>query len=119
MRTFAATTKLSSTNLPKSYKRVTNSSGFFIIFTAAFHSKDLGFLFLSTSIFSFQCPAIKSIQEANTSGTPAGGLVNDLAIVKSFFWIPCKDSLAYSIKGTAALRSASVDSFLAVTSVLI
>jgi len=79
---------LSSTILPKSYKRYTNSSGDFIILTDAFHSTDLGFLFLSTSIISFQCPAIRKATHANTSGTPVGGLANDLAVEKSFFYIP-------------------------------
>lgn len=59
------------------------------------------------------------MQAAKTSGTPPGGFANDLAVTKSFFWIPCKDFFASSTNGIAANRSASVDSFLYVTSNLI
>lgn len=117
--TLLGTTWFSSTILPKSYNLFNNSSGFFISFKADFHSKDFGFLFLSISIASGQCPAINNIAAAKTSGTPPGGLVNDLAVTKSFFWIPYKDFLASSTKGIAAAKSFSVDSFLAVTSSLI
>lgn len=57
-----------------------NSSGFFIIFKAAFHSQLLGFLFLSISIASGQNPANSQITAENTSPTPPGGLENDLAV---------------------------------------
>jgi len=62
-----------------------NSSGFFIIFRADFQSVALGRLFLSTSMASGKKEASKYIHEANTSGTPDGGLVQDLAVWKSFF----------------------------------
>jgi len=57
-----------------------NSSGFFIIFKDDFHSTFFGFLFLSTSIASFQNPANKNYVAANTSGTPEGGLDQLLAV---------------------------------------
>ena len=117
--TFPGTTPLSSTIFPKSYNLFKNSSGFFISFNDAFHSTDFGFLFLSISIASAQCPAIKYIAAANTSGTPPGGFANDLAVTKSPFLIPYNDLLASSTKGIAAAKSFSVDSFLAKTSVLI
>lgn len=46
---------------------------------ADFHDTSLGFLFLSTSTAS-KYPANKYIQAAKTSGTPPGGVENDLAV---------------------------------------
>lgn len=98
---------------------VKNSSGDFIIFKAAFQSTAFGFLVLSISIASGKNPANKYIVAANTSGTPAGGFAHDFAVLKSSFLIESKAYLAYSIKGSAALKSASVDVFFSSTSYLI
>jgi len=57
-----------------------NSSGDFIIFNEDFQLTSLGFLDLSTSIPSGKNPANKYMQAANTSGTPPGGLAQDLAV---------------------------------------
>lgn len=60
-------------------------------FWAAFQSDCLGFLFLSASI-SLKNPDNNHIVAPKTSGTPPGGLANDLATWKSFFSIEFKAS---------------------------
>jgi hypothetical protein len=56
---------------------------------------------------------------ANTSGTPGGGFAQDLAVRKSSFLIESRAYLAYSIRGSAAFKSASVEVFFSSTSYLI
>jgi len=96
-----------------------NSSGDFIILRALFQSVPLGFLFLSTSIASGKKPANKYIVALKTSGTPGGGLAQDLAYWKSVFLILFRAALADSTSGIAASRSAYVEDFLNSTSFLI
>jgi len=95
------------------------SSGFFIIFKHDFHSADFGFLFLSTSIVSFQCPAIKYITEPKTASNPNGGEAKDLIYWKSCFLIVLRAAKAYSTKGPAASKAACVEVFFYSTSLFI
>jgi hypothetical protein len=117
--TFGADTRFWSTVSLKLMSLVRKSSGFFINFKLLFQSQVLGFLFLSTSIASGQNPASIQIQAENTSPTPPGGLLKDLAVWKSFLEMEFKAAFACSIKGPAASRSASVEAFFSVTSSLI
>lgn len=52
---------------------------------------------------------------AKTSGTPPGGLDQDLAVLKSSFLMESSADLAYSTNGIAASRSFIVDCFYAST----
>ncbi len=92
--------------------------GSFISFWAAFQSNALGFLFLSASIY-LKKPESNQIVAPNTSGTPPGGLANDLAVWKSFFSIEFRAASAFATKGPAASNLASVVVFLDSTSALI
>ena len=78
--TLEAGTWLASTMSLKDFSFSTNCSGFFINFTEDFQSQALGFLFLSMSMASGKNPARRNTVAENTSGTPAGGLDQDLAV---------------------------------------
>lgn len=58
------------------------------------------------------------MQEANTSGTPAGGEAQDLAVVKSFLLIVSREERASATRGAAASRSLYVEVFFSSTSTL-
>lgn len=117
--TIAGFTQFASIISLKSNNLFLNSSGLPIRRRHDFQSTDFGFLFLSTSITSFQNPVNKYVAAANTSGIPGGGFVNDLTIQKSFLFTFSNAFLAYSAIGSAASRSAYVDAYFSETSVFI
>ncbi len=116
---FELGTKFASTVSLKFINLFIKSNGLPIILTQDFQSNVFGFLFLSTSITSFQNPANIHIVAIKTSGTPYGGLVNFLAKSKSYFFKLFKASIAFYTNGTAASKSAWVLVFFSSTSFLI
>jgi len=100
-------------------KATMNAFGSFISFWAAFQSKALGFLVFGSESISLKNPDNSQIVAENTSGTPPGGLANDLATWKSFFSIEFKAYSACLTKGPAASNFYSVIVFFDYTSFLI
>jgi hypothetical protein len=61
-------------------------------FWAAFQSNCFGFLVFGSESIYLKNPDKSQMVAENTSGTPPGGLANDLATWKSFFSIEFKAS---------------------------
>lgn len=96
-----------------------NAVGSFMSFWAAFQSNCLGFFVFGSESISLKKPDSNQMVAEKTSGTPPGGLANDLATWKSFFSIEFKASSACLTNGPAASSLCSVIAFFDYTSFLI